>query len=318
MSGFNCAERLTRYLNAYWLRPENAMWMALRSEALSEVSLVGPSADFCCGDGIFTFIHAGGVLDPSFDVFCVTKVEVEKNHEQDGSAAQHDMFDCVSAAYDPKVLSQPDFLIDVGMDLKTSLLERAKRLQFYKRSLIHDCNERLPFENEVLQTIYCNSAYWLREIDPFLREIARVLQPGGKAVLHVKLDAMRQCNLGEFKSEFGEKFLNLITGDRLDNWVTLSDQATWERRFAQARLTIESKRTLATTTHARLWDVGLRPISPMLIRLANSGNARTRVEVKRDWVALMHDLILPLCDSALSLGSRRSEPVEIQYVLFRN
>ena len=33
------ARRLRRFLQAYWLRPENALWMALRSEVLSPYEL---------------------------------------------------------------------------------------------------------------------------------------------------------------------------------------------------------------------------------------------------------------------------------------
>ncbi|MBI1824969.1 MAG: methyltransferase domain-containing protein [Planctomycetes bacterium] len=315
---FNRDERLKRYLSAYWLRPENAMWMTLRSEALSEVPMVGPSADFCCGDGIFSFIHAGGSLDPSFDVFCVTMGDVENATPCDLRSARRDMFDCISDAYAPKVLTRPDFLIDVGTDLKETLLEKAARLRFYERTMLHDCNQLLPFANESLQTIYCNSAYWVREVDQLLSEIARVLRPGGVAVLHVKLNTMRKCNLNGLRRVLGNKFLDVITCDRLDNWITLCDEAAWEQRFQHAGLVIKSQKPLATTTHARLWDVGLRPIAPMLIRLANSVAPITRSEVKRDWVSLMVDLALPMCDPLLSLDSRAGEPVEIQYVLARS
>jgi len=311
-------ERLKQYLFAYWLRPENAMWMTLRSEALAEVPLLRPSADFCCGDGIFTFLHAGGVLDPTFDIFCVTKAESKADSLGNRvSSHSHDMFDCVSDAYCPTILEAPSEMVDEGMDLKDSLLEKASRLRFYNRTIAHDCNQRLPFVDESLQTIYCNSAYWVREIDRFLREIGRVLRPGGVAVLHVNLDTMKRCNLNEFRGVLGNRFLEIVTGDRLDNWVTLCDRATWERRFQQAGLSVKSQIPLATTTHARLWDVGLRPLAPLLVRLANAADPKTRAAVKRDWVELMCHLTLPLCDPSLSLDSRKSEAVEIQYVLTR-
>ena len=51
---------LRRFLQAYWLRPENAMWMTIRSMVLSELLLDSPAIDVCCGDGVFSFLHAGG------------------------------------------------------------------------------------------------------------------------------------------------------------------------------------------------------------------------------------------------------------------
>ena len=62
-------ELLRRYLNIYWLRPENAFWTVLRSLAWRQVAMPSPSIDLSCGDGVFSFVHAGGAFGPSFDVF---------------------------------------------------------------------------------------------------------------------------------------------------------------------------------------------------------------------------------------------------------
>src|SRR5262245_35718478 len=66
----SASERLKAYLHAFWLRPENALWMALRSMTLAEVAWPAPAVDLSCGDGVFSFLHLGGRLDPRFDVFC--------------------------------------------------------------------------------------------------------------------------------------------------------------------------------------------------------------------------------------------------------
>ena len=58
-------DRLNRFTHAYWLRPENAYWMTLRSLALKQRPFSSPSADVSCGDGVFSFLHAGGELDPA-------------------------------------------------------------------------------------------------------------------------------------------------------------------------------------------------------------------------------------------------------------
>ena len=54
---------LRRFVQAYWLRPENALWMTLRSTTLSAHALERPSLDVSCGDGVFSFLHAGGAFD---------------------------------------------------------------------------------------------------------------------------------------------------------------------------------------------------------------------------------------------------------------
>ena len=49
-------DRLRRFLNVYWLRPENAFWTVLRSLAWARVRMASPSIDLSCGDGVFSFI----------------------------------------------------------------------------------------------------------------------------------------------------------------------------------------------------------------------------------------------------------------------
>jgi len=169
-------DRLRRFLNAYWLRPENALWMTLRSEVLSSCPLANPSADLCCGDGVFMFLHQGGVFDPAFDVFTAVR---------DVNAARHqglDMFDCIDDRYEPVLFSPAEDTIDVGADMKPALLAKAKRLGLYANLIEHDGNRPLPFEPESFDTVYCNAAYWIKNIDVFLSEVARIVRPGGRVI----------------------------------------------------------------------------------------------------------------------------------------
>lgn len=53
-------EILKNFLNAYWLRPETALWRTLDVEAMRTFKVTSPSLDLGCGDGTFSFIRAGG------------------------------------------------------------------------------------------------------------------------------------------------------------------------------------------------------------------------------------------------------------------
>jgi hypothetical protein len=64
-----------------------------------------------------------------------------------------------------------------------------------------------------------------------------------------------------------------------------------------------------------VWDIGLRPIAPLLVRMANELTPQTRLEVKRDWIALFCDLLEPLCRPEFDLFASASEPAELQYLL---
>ena len=105
-------EKRRRFISAYWLRPENAMWMTLRSEALSDVPFRQPSLDVCCGDGVFSFLHAGGRFAPEFDVFSSV------NHLDRVSSDHADIFDYVDDDYQPAVTAPPAYRVSFATDHK--------------------------------------------------------------------------------------------------------------------------------------------------------------------------------------------------------
>lgn len=299
---------LRRFLNAYWLRPENALWMALRSEALSTVPMTPPAIDVCCGDGLFSFLHAGGQLDESFDVF----TGVARSRPEAPTA---DMFDDAPDSYRPKIARAPEFRIDTGLDLKDALLQKASRLKFYSRLVRHDTNQPLPLPDASYQTIYCNAAYWVENIDDFLRELRRIATADARVVLQIKLDCLRDYTLEPFRDQLGDAFLQLIARGRLDCYPSLADEATWLARFERAGLRVLERRPFVTRTHAHIWDIGLRPLAPMLVRLANGVDDATRLAVKRDWVATCETLFGPFLNTTINLFSTESTPAEVQFVL---
>ncbi len=303
---------LKRFVACYWLRPENAYWMALRSMALSRVPLASPAIDLACGDGIFTFLHSGGAFDPSFDVF-------QSVAALDRVRSEHaDMFDHAAEGYTPKVVQAPTQRMAAGLDAKPALLAKAAALGFYDRLIVQDGNRPLAVEEESFETVYCNAAYWIEDIDGFLRELHRVVRAGGRVILQVKLDSMRRYNLEAYAGALPEGFLDIIGRGRLDCWPSLTDRATWESRFAHAGLAVEQAEPFVTPTHARIWDVGLRPIAPLLVRMANALTPEMRTAIKSDWVDLFCELLDPICHEDFSLESQPDEPAEIQYVLARS
>ncbi len=298
-----------RFLEAYWLRPENALWMTIRSQTLAGCPLEHPVADLSCGDGVFSFLHAGGAFDADFDVFrTVQSVEEDRSDHAD-------MFDYADADYRPGIALPPANTIDVGTDWKAALLFKARCLDFYGRLVRTDHNLPLPFEADSFQTIYCNAAYWVEQIAGFLGELGRITRPGGRIILQVKLDTIRQCTLQRHRDVLGDRFLQIIDRGRIGSWPTLASRTTWEQRFKRAGLVVEEATAFITATHAHVWDIGLRPIAPILVRMASGLNTSTRASIKRDWVDAFHDLLTPFCRPDFSLNPPLDTPVEVQYVL---
>lgn len=302
-------ERLSAYLGAYWLRPENALWMTLRSMALAAVPIARPTADLSCGDGIFTFLHLGGRLAEDFDVFTAASNLDRVTHEH------ADMFDHVPRDYRPPISTRPSMTVSLGTDLKPAMLAKAAALRFYDALIQHDSNQRLPIDDAALATVYCNSAYWIRDIDGFLRDLHRVVQPDGVIVLHVKLADMQRYTFASQRNLLGQRWLDIIGRGRMECWPTVCGRSEWEQRFRSAGLDIREATPFVTSTHARIWDIGLRPIAPLLVRMTQALTPATRAEIKRDWVELMLDLLMPLCRPDLNLSGKAEEPAEMQYVL---
>jgi len=300
---------LRRFLEAYWLRPENALWMTLRSMALSSCDVAAPSIDVLCGDGVFTFLHAGGVFHPDFDVFRSV------GHLDRVTRGHADMFDHDDGGYAPELIEGPSSSVAVGLDGKPTLLAKAEPLGLYRELIAHDANRPLPAAEASFQTVYCNAAYWVRAIDAFLAELRRIVTPGGRVILQVKLDSMRRYTLAALEGLLPDTALEIIGRGRHDCWPALADRRTWEVRFRRAGLTIDDCLPFVTSAHARVWDVGLRPIAPMLVRMANAITPDTRSAIKRDWVELFCELLDPLCRFDFGVSDRPEEPAEVQYVL---
>ncbi len=302
-------EKQRRFINAYWLRPENAFWMVLRSNALARVPVRAPSIDIGCGDGVFSFLHAGGRFAPEFDVFgSVADLDLANTDAVD-------VFDHFDDDYRPPIAGPPAYKIDCGLDYKGSMLAKAGRLGFYDRLVLHDCNHPLPFDDGAFQTVYCNAAYWLERIDDFLGDLARITAPGGTVVLQVKLEDIQRFTMEKHRDALGDRWLGLIDRGRLGSWPSLCDRSNWEHRFERAGLTIRRADEFATGTHAHIWDIGLRPIAPMLIKTMKAIHPHLRTEIKRDWVDLFCNLLEPFCQSNLELFTEPTAPVEIQYEL---
>lgn len=308
-SSVSPAEKRRRFIDAYWLRPENAFWMVLRSDALATVPWRSPAVDLSCGDGVFSFLHAGGRFAPHFDVFGTVG---SLDRVADEAA---DMFDHVDDDYDPPVAARPAYSIDVGTDCKPSLLAKATALNFYDELILHDHNEPLPLPDGRFQTVYCNAAYWVERIDDFLHDVRRITAPGGTIILHVKLADIQRFTLADHRAQLGDRWLALIDRGRLATWPSLCDRSTWERRFDAAGLEVLDAEPFVTGTHAHIWDIGLRPIAPLLIKAMNAIHPHLRREIKRDWVDLFCDLLEPFCKPDLDLFAGSGESVEIQYVL---
>ncbi|OGG13467.1 hypothetical protein A2773_00485 [Candidatus Gottesmanbacteria bacterium RIFCSPHIGHO2_01_FULL_39_10] len=124
--------------------------------------------------------------------------------------------------------------IDVGLDVEDSRVEEAKNLGVYKKIVIYD-GQKIPFPDKYFSTVVSNSVLeHVSDLDIVLKEIYRVLKPGGLFITIVMAKPWEE-NL------FGAKLL----GDFYKKWmrrkqvhVNLLKKEEWDNEFRKAGLKI--------------------------------------------------------------------------------
>lgn len=102
--------KLEKYLNLFWLRPENALFSTFKSKAYEQLKFESPSLDLSCGDGLFQAIHLGGTFENNFDYYESTNAN-NFSHEK-----FVDIYDQYDPSYEVKYTNKPKIKIDYGTD----------------------------------------------------------------------------------------------------------------------------------------------------------------------------------------------------------
>jgi SAM-dependent methyltransferase len=285
---------LPSLLEYFWLRPETAVWRALDCAELDGIKFAGPSIDIGCGDGALSFMRAGGRYAMSYD-FSSQAGRLDKFFNGE------DIYNHFDASKLSDIIARPAcYQIDVGLDHKQALLDKANLTGLYKETIAGDANRALPFDDASFTTVYSNILYWLEDYPTTLREITRILRPGGRCILQVPSENFRNFSFyqrlfvrtGDPKWEW----LKLIDRGRSENIKNCKSADDWTADFERAGLMVERCSAYMPRLVLEAWDIGLRPISPMLIEMAESLESSRRLEIKEKWVANMLPLLSPLCE----------------------
>ncbi len=286
----------------FWLRPETAMWRELDIRAMQQFEFLSPSLDFGCGDGVFSFIRSGGMFDPSYDAF-----RSVSNLEQFFENA--DVFDSFDNAKKPIVIQKPTYMIDVGFDHKENLLKKAEQLDFYGSLKQGDANKKLPFKENSFNSVFSNIVYWLDEPEMVIKEIARILSPGGKVCLMLPNDTLPEFSFYNelyLKSKNVKwKFLEKLDRGRFSaNIRHARTKQTWEKMFNSSELKIIDHVSHLSDTTVKIWDVGLRPLFPVLLKMTNSLDKENLLKIKQEWIETLREFLEPiiLMDDELGEG----------------
>jgi SAM-dependent methyltransferase len=285
---------LPSLLEYFWLRPETAVWRALDFAALDGIEFRRPSLDLGCGDGAFSFMRAGGRYSLSYDFSSMTT-------NRDQFFDNKDIYD----HFEPGKVSDvvdvpPQYKIDVGLDHKPSLLQKARLTSLYDKTVACDANAYLPFARESFATVYSNILYWLDDYPNTLSEIARLLKPGGRCIVQVPTDRFQDFSFYQqlyVKTNDPKwEWLKLLDRGRSENIRNCMSQREWTAKFEAAGLAVEFCKAYLPKLVIQAWDIGLRPISPLLIEMADASAPEKRLEIKKKWITTLLPMLAPLCD----------------------
>ncbi len=288
---------LEAHLNVQWLRPESALWDAIASSVVSQAEFLSPTLEVGCGNGVFSFITAGGRFGPEYDGY--------RNADPRRSGEGEDLYDQFAAGPDPAWVTQrPDDLIDCAVDAKSNLLQQAQALAFYRTTVRADANLGLPFEDKAFQTVFSNMLYWLDSAAFALREVRRVLRPSGRAWLCLPDHSFRDTCISYRWREERSEFLRLLNRGRSDSihWAISISELT--ALAGQIGLRLVSHAAYLSPVTLRAWDIGLRPLAPALIRMVQHFTEAERLSMKLEWM----DILRPLLNELYELDRRSEAP----------
>ena len=268
------------------------MWRGIDIKAMSNFEFISPSLDLGCGDGIFSFVRAVGQFDLSFDAFH-TMSNLDKYFDN------VDVFDTFDASVSPIITRSPNYMIDYGFDHKENLLNKADKLGLYREMMLGNANNTLPFQDNSFMSIFSNIVYWLDEPNSVFQEIARILKKGGKACFMLpnktfpNFSFYNQLYVKQGKPEW--QFLEKLDRGRFaDNIRQARSVEDWVELFDGVGLNVISHNTHLSKVAIQIWDIGLRPLFPVLKKMVNNLSEEDLLDVKKEWINIIRQFVEPI------------------------
>lgn len=281
-------------------------------QAMAGFQFVAPSLEIGCGDGVYSFLRAGGAFDLRFDVFQAV-ADLDKYFQK------ADVYDSVQGFIGPTVVNAPSYRISMGVDHKANLLQKADALGLYENLRVVDANEPLPFPNDSYVSIFSNILYWLDDPSRIIYEIRRVLRPRGLCCLMLPNGTFRDFSFyerlclrpGDKRYQFLER---LDRGRMTDNVRHAKSDAEWRRLFDAAGLGVVGHGRHLSQVVVQIWDIGLRPIFPLLKQMVDRLGESDLARIKAEWISVFEHFLSPFLELDHSLNGN-SEPAFHCYTL---
>lgn len=295
---------LRRLLTTNWLRPENALWYAHMLEAANRVlghPIAAPALELGAMDGVATFVMLGGEFAPQFDIYSEVTWTKSSIHWQ---SLRDDYFNAASMdGAAPPVVRRPSQVIDVGINWKRAHVDKASRLDLYRRLIECDPNQPMTMlEDESFATIWAPNLYWMDNLSGVLAELRRVLSRRGRLVTIVPDAVQLQHMIYRFADRADVEWLRDLDRGRYENTRRHARSADeWQAVFHGSGFGVTRHERFIPALVNQVYDIGLRPLFPVLMHMHESlreCSAEKLQALKDHWVETMGYFLRPLCDTA--------------------
>lgn len=302
---------LKALLDIHWLRPETALWRCFDCVlAEQHAPITGRSVDLGCGDGTLSYVMAGGQIE-GYDVF----LDVAGLQNYNNGA---DIYNAVPSAQLKVNNSKLRHRYEYGVDHKDGLIAKARRLGgFYNTTLVQDLNRTLPFEDNSFDTAFSNVLYWLADLDAVLSEWRRLLSDSGRLILFVPGEHFKAKSWLYYEAphQGGRRYLNFFDRGYAQLIHHCYSSTRWSSLFESNGFGIRFHQAYLTDPVMEVWNLGTRPIAPLLIGMANRLDPFERERSKTEWVEYFHSFLRPLIESELDSDAKEENCAFHFYVL---
>jgi len=287
---------LQQLLSIHWLRPETALWRTFDCLLMHPFSLGKNAADLGCGDGTLSYVMAGGRM-PAYDAYAEMSLVTDYREGADiynATVREDDVL-----AIDSSSLR---FVYSYGIDHKEGLISKVRRFKtFYKKTLTHDLNKPLPLDEGELTAAFSNVLYWLEDLDAVLANWSRILTPSGKLYLFVpnrnfKEKAWLYYLAPHINRKRYYNFFNRGYNSLIKHCYTSRD---WELLFSQNNFSIVRHEKYLTDPIMEIWNIGTRPIAPLLINMASHLSPEKKEDMRREWIDYFMSFFMPIIEGEL-------------------
>ena len=303
-----------QFLNFYWLRPESALMLTLRSIAYRNglKYFHKNSIDVACGDGVFSFLTFGGKLKDDTDMY--QSLNLQKN-----ILRKQDTYDNFKNNYKISIQSTPQkkFKYDSGCDYKENLLNKAHKLNFYKNTFLHNINHNFKIKKK-FNFVYSNSTYWSKNFEKHLIDLTKITENKGYLVLQIKNSSIFENYVQEKKYTkiFGRKFTQIIDAGRKKTWSGLKD-------YNQIYKVIKSIKNIKVidiqpvygNIMPHIWNFGLRPVFDPLYLMTTKIDLKERIIIKKQFNNIIFEMFKSYIGSFKLKNNSFKTDIEYTYIL---